>query len=249
MPMEGGATGLTTDATDPTTAPALPLPPPLPALLPVLPALSSPPCLQTCMLCTPLHPRGGQGEGSQHPACAACTPFQQGHTLQVAATCGHGDGSPGFGDSWRRVPGHPCERLSAFQTCPWKRSGPSRLRCKWPQTKSWGASTPKPLCLPGMDTPDPALLPGGGSRQGDLCPPCIPRRTVPCPSCPPCVSPACAACTACPSLPLYCLGWRWSWRAGCAAQHPLPCPSPCPQPLSPSCPPARWAVGAQAAPG
>ncbi|KAF1524118.1 Cytoplasmic phosphatidylinositol transfer protein 1, partial [Eudyptes sclateri] len=46
--------------------------------------------------------------------------------------------------SLERPRGHPGERLSAFQTCPWKRSGPSRLRCKWPQTKSWGASTPNP---------------------------------------------------------------------------------------------------------
>lgn len=203
----------------------------------------------------------GRGAPASLPALPA-PPVWQGDTLQAAATCGRGDGNPGFGDGRQRARGRPGERLSAFQTCPWKRSGPSRLRCKWPQTKSWGVSTPKPRrmgspaarCLQGTETPDPAALPAGGCRQGGLWtvhtePPLHPvAEGSPPPGCPPRASPACAVCL---SLPRCWLGWCRSGGPAALPSVPLPAPLPVPSP----CPFAGTQLrgepvwGVQAAPG
>lgn len=214
---------------------------------------------------------GGGERSPSIPACAACTPSLAGR--HAAGSChlrtwgreprvwrwpAVGAGSRGRQRAW----GRPGERLSAFQTCPWKRSGPSRLRCKWPQTKSWGVSTPKPRrvgspaarCLQGTETPDPAPLPAGGCRQGGLCtvhtePPLHPvAEGSPPPGCPPHASPACAVCL---SLPCCWLGWCRSGGLAALPSVPLPVPLPVPSP----CPFAGtqlWGepvCGVQAAPG
>lgn len=131
--------------------------------------------------------------------------------------------------------GHPGERLSAFQTCPWKRSGPSRVRCKWPQTKSWGVSTPDPTaqaallhtaCRGQRPQTSPHCLQaraGRGCVQGHAEPP---LHLLPSP-CVPCLS--CLHYLSIPSLLL--TGLVPELGAGCTAQHPPPCcppgPSPC----------------------
>ncbi|KAM8798424.1 cytoplasmic phosphatidylinositol transfer protein 1-like isoform 2-T2 [Eudromia elegans] len=38
--------------------------------------------------------------------------------------------------------GRPSPGWMSGATCPWKRFGPSRLRCKWPRTKNLGARSP-----------------------------------------------------------------------------------------------------------
>lgn len=148
---------------------------------------------------------GGRGAPAPPPALPA-PPAGQGDTLPVAAARGQRAGSPGFGAG--RQWGRGGERLSAFQTCPWKRSGPSRLRCKWPQTKSWGASPPNPLTVRrqpvrGVETPDPGTLPAGGSRRGAACTRCTPSPPcTPLPGCPSHVSSARGACPSLPRIPL-----------------------------------------------
>lgn len=201
----------------------------------------------------PPNPKRQGGRGAPPHPCLRCLHPRSGREtrLKAAAACGHTRwGTHGLGGGHRDgTPpgcrrGRPGERLSAFQTCPWKRCGPSRLRCKWPQTKSWGASTPNPsppllpcrtLPCGGRRPPGPHHAACGWVQAGGLAHGA--RRAPPLhPVAAPLPSPACAACAPLPR------GWL-----RCPAS-----PSPCPQapvPLPSTRLGGEPVPGAQAAPG